>query len=133
MSMTDPIADMLTRVRNAAQAGHKDLLIPSSGLKVQLARVLKEEGYIIDFSTIKDTKQGLLKVVLKYADDDEKSVITKISRISKPGLRRYVGKDDIPKVLNGLGISILSTSSGIMTDKSARKLGVGGELLCLVY
>jgi small subunit ribosomal protein S8 len=93
---------------------------------------LKEEGYITDFSMIKDTKQGLLKVVLKYAED-EKSVITKISRISKPGLRRYVGKDDIPKTLNGLGISILSTSSGIMTDKSARRLGVGGELLCLVY
>ncbi len=132
MSMTDPIADMLTRIRNAAQAGHKDLTIPASGLKEQLARVLKEEGYITDFSMIKDSKQGLLKVSLKYAED-EKSVITKISRISKPGLRRYVGKDDIPKVLNGLGISILSTSSGIMTDKSARKLGVGGELLCLVY
>ena len=132
MSMTDPIADMLTRVRNAAQAGHKDLIIPASGLKEQLARVLKEEGYITDYSTAKDSKQGLLKVVLKYAPD-EKSVITKISRISKPGLRRYVGKDDIPKVLNGLGISILSTSSGIMTDKSARTLGVGGELLCLVY
>ncbi len=132
MSMTDPIADMLTRVRNAAQAGHKDLTIPASGLKEQLARVLKEEGYITDYSTAKDSKQGLLRVVLKYAPD-EKSVITKISRISKPGLRRYVGKDDIPKVLNGLGISILSTSSGIMTDKSARRLGVGGELLCLVY
>jgi len=132
MSMTDPIADMLTRIRNAAQAGHKNLIIPASGLKEQLARVLKEEGYIIDYSSTKDSKQGLLKVVLKYAED-EKSVITKISRISKPGLRRYVGKDDIPKVLNGLGISILSTSSGIMTDKSARKLGVGGELLCLVY
>lgn len=132
MSMTDPIADMLTRIRNAAQAGHKNLTIPASGLKEQLARVLKEEGYITDFSMIKDSKQGLLKVSLKYAED-EKSVITKISRISKPGLRRYVGKDDIPKVLNGLGISILSTSSGIMTDKSARKLGVGGELLCLVY
>ena len=132
MSMTDPVADMLTRIRNAAQAGHKDLIIPASGLKEQLARVLKEEGYIKDFSMTKDTKQGLLKVVLKYAED-EKSVITKISRISKPGLRRYVGKDDIPKVLNGLGVSILSTSSGIMTDKSARKLGVGGELLCLVY
>ncbi|MBE9531938.1 MAG: 30S ribosomal protein S8 [Proteobacteria bacterium] len=132
MSMTDPIADMLTRIRNAAQAGHKNLIIPASGLKEQLARVLKEEGYIIDYSSTKDSKQGLLKVILKYAED-EKSVITKISRISKPGLRRYVGKDDIPKVLNGLGISILSTSSGIMTDKSARKLGVGGELLCLVY
>ena len=132
MSMTDPIADMLTRIRNAAQAGHKNLTIPASGLKEQLARVLKEEGYITDFSMIKDSKQGLLKVILKYAED-EQSVITKISRVSKPGLRRYVGKDDIPKVLNGLGISILSTSSGIMTDKSARKLGVGGELLCLVY
>ena len=132
MSMTDPIADMLTRIRNAAQAGHKDLTIPASCLKVQLARVLKEEGYITDYSTSKDSKQGLLKVVLKYAED-ESSVIIKIARISKPGLRRYVGKDDIPKILNGLGVSILSTSSGIMTDKSARKLGVGGELLCLVY
>ncbi|MEE9543572.1 MAG: 30S ribosomal protein S8 [Thermodesulfobacteriota bacterium] len=133
MSMTDPIADMLTRIRNAAQAGHKDVDIPASKVKEQVARVLKEEGYVRDYSTKKDTKQGILKVVLKYADEDEKSVITKISRMSKPGLRRYVGKDDIPKTLNGLGISILSTSSGVMTDKKAREMGVGGELLCFVY
>jgi small subunit ribosomal protein S8 len=132
MSMTDPIADMLTRIRNAAQAGHKDVAIPASKVKEQVARVLKEEGYIRDYSTQKDTKQGILKVVLKYAED-EQSVITKISRMSKPGLRRYVGKDDIPKTLNGLGISILSTSSGVMTDKTAREKGVGGELLCFVY
>ena len=132
MSMTDPIADMLTRIRNAAQAGHKEVPIPASKVKEQVARVLKEEGYIRDYSTKKDTRQGILNVVLKYSEE-EKSVITKISRMSKPGLRRYVGKDDIPKTLNGLGISILSTSSGVMTDKKAREKGVGGELLCYVY
>jgi len=132
MSMTDPIADMLTRIRNAAQAGHKDVRIPASKVKEQVARVLKEEGYVRDYSIRKDTKQGILTVVLKYSED-EKSVITKISRMSRPGLRRYVGKDDIPKTLNGLGISILSTSSGVMTDKKAREKGVGGELLCFVF
>lgn len=132
MSMTDPIADMLTRIRNAARAGHKEVSIPASKIKGQVARVLKEEGYIRDYSVKEDTKQGILTVVLKYSED-ETSVITKISRMSKPGLRRYVGKDDIPKTLNGLGISILSTSSGVMTDKKAREKGVGGELLCFVF
>ncbi|MBI1911253.1 MAG: 30S ribosomal protein S8 [Deltaproteobacteria bacterium] len=132
MSMTDPIADMLTRVRNAIQARQNEFTIPSSGIKLEIAKILKEEGYIKDFGTSKDGNVSFLKIVLKYTSA-KKSSITNIKRISKPGLRKYVGKDEIPKVLNGLGIAIVSTSKGIMTDRKARELGVGGELLCTVF
>ncbi len=132
MTMTDPLADMLTRIRNALRAGHKDVTVPSSKLKLEVVRILKEEGYIKDFAFIKDNKQGLIKIQLKYTDS-KKGAITKIERISKPGLRRYVGKDEIPRVLNGLGVAILTTSRGVLTDKKARELGVGGEVICTVY
>ena len=132
MSMTDPVADMLTRIRNAAQAGHDTVLIPTSGVKKELARVLKEEGYITDCSLIEEKGQGRIKIKLKYSGDRD-PVIVKIKRESRPGLRIYVGKDDVPRVLNGLGIAILSTSKGVLTDRKARELGVGGEILCSVY
>ncbi len=132
MTMTDPVADMLTRIRNGLQASHKEVTMPASKLKVELAKILKEEGYITDYSHSTDGPQGTVKVTLKYAPN-KKGVITKIKRVSKPGLRQYVGKDEVPTVLNGLGIAILSTSQGLLTDKKARELGVGGELLCSVY
>jgi small subunit ribosomal protein S8 len=132
MPMTDPLADMLTRIRNAQQAGHRDLTIPASRLKQEVAAVLKSEGYIQDAVKVEDKKQGLIKITIKYGPTRE-AVIREIKRVSKPGCRRYVAKDDIPRVLNGLGIAILSTSKGVMTDRKARELGVGGELLCTVY
>lgn len=132
MSMTDPVADMLTRIRNAMQAKHKDLTFPASNLKLEIARILKEEGYIKDFRTVKEGKFPQIKIVLKYTPD-KTGTITRIQRVSKPGLRKYVGKNDIPRVLNGLGIAIISTSKGLMTDKSAREQGMGGEVLCTVY
>ena len=132
MSMTDPLADMLTRIRNAQQAGIKELKLPSSKLKQEVARVLAEEGYIKDSSREDDGKQGILTINLK-ASEKARPVIVQIKRLSKPGLRRYVGKDSIPRVLNGMGVAIISTSVGVMTDKRARKLGVGGELLLSVY
>ncbi len=132
MSMTDPIADMLTRIRNAIQAHHPEVKMPASKVKVEIARILKEEGYVKDYAFLKGEKFGQLKVVLKYTSDKESSIV-KITRASKPGLRKYVGKDDIPRVLNGLGVAIVSTSQGLMTDRKARELGVGGELLCTVY
>ena len=132
MSMTDPIADMLTRIRNAATAKKRDVAIPASGIKMEIAKILKEEGYIKDFSTVKDDKKNVIKVQLKYTAS-KKNAITGIARGSKPGLRKYVGMDSIPKVLNGLGIAIVSTSKGVMTDKKAREIGVGGELICTVY
>lgn len=132
MSMTDPIADMLTRVRNAIQARQNDFTFRSSGIKVEIAKILKEEGYIKDYSVSKEDHKTSLKILLKYAPS-KKSAITSIKRVSKPGLRKYVGTGEIPKVLNGLGIAIISTSKGLMTDRKARELGVGGELLCTVY
>lgn len=132
MSMTDTIADMLTRIRNANRARYLDVEVPSSRLKVEIAKILKEEGYIKGYEVIKDNKQGLLKIHLRY-DPSKKGVISTIKRVSKPGLRVYVKRDRIPKVLNGLGTVILSTSKGILTDKEARDAGVGGELLCIVY
>ncbi|MEE8574007.1 MAG: 30S ribosomal protein S8 [Thermodesulfobacteriota bacterium] len=132
MSMTDPLADMLTRIRNAQQAGHKETLIPSSRLKLEVAGVLKDEGYISGVESIADDKQGLIKVTIKYTEDRE-AVIKKIKRLSRPGLRKYVGKDNIPKILNGLGVAVLSTSKGVMSDRKARELGVGGELLLAIY
>lgn len=132
MGMTDPLADMFTRIRNANKARFEKVDIPSANLKVKVAEILKREGYIKDFKVIKDKKQGILRVYLKY-DSSKQGVIKSIKRASKPSLRIYVQGDRIPHVLNGLGISILSTSKGIMTDKEARKLKVGGELLCSVW
>lgn len=132
MSMTDPIADMLTKVRNAIQARHKDVSVTLSNVKKDIARILKEEGYIKDFSVVKDGNKGYIKIQLKYSPS-KKNAISNLKRVSKPGLRVYVGKDEIPKVLNGLGVSIVSTSKGLMTDKSAKEQGVGGELICRVY
>ncbi|HHV93932.1 MAG TPA: 30S ribosomal protein S8 [Firmicutes bacterium] len=132
MVMTDPIADMLTRIRNAHSAKHDSVDIPVSKLKVEVARILKEEGYVRDYKVIDDGKQGVLRIYLKYGPN-KKLVISGIKRISKPGLRVYAKKDEIPRVLGGLGIAILSTSKGVMTDRAARQLGVGGEVLCYVW
>ena len=131
MQITDAIADMLTRIRNAGTAGHTTVLIPASNLKKAIAQILLDEGYISRFECIEDDKQGMIKVTLKYAA--RKSVITGIRRISKPGLRVYADLDNLPKVLGGLGIAIISTSKGIMTDKKARANGVGGEVLAYVW
>jgi small subunit ribosomal protein S8 len=130
--MTDPIADLLTRIRNGAMAKLQKIDIPSSNLKVSIATVLKNEGYIKNYKLISDQKQGILRIYLKYIDDKE-SVITEIKRISKPGGRRYVKSDEIPKIKQGLGVAILSTSKGLLTDKVAREAGVGGELICTVW
>ena len=132
MVMTDPIADMLTRIRNANHAKHEFVDIPASKIKKEIANILLEEGYIKGFDIIDDGKQGLIRVDLKYGAHNEK-VISGIKRISKPGLRVYVKADEVPRVLGGLGIAILSTSSGILTDKVARKEGVGGEVICYVW
>jgi len=132
MVMTDPIADMLTRIRNANSAKHATVTIPSSNIKKAIAEILLEEGYIKDFKCIDDDKQGMIEVTLKYGEDDSR-VIAGIKRISKPGLRIYASKEEVPKVLNGLGIAILSTSKGIMTDKKARQNNVGGEVICYVW
>ncbi len=131
MQITDAIADMLTRIRNAGTAGHATVLVPASNLKKAIAQILYEEGYIGRFEVIEDDKQGVIKISLKYAA--RKSVITGIKRISKPGLRVYADLENLPKVLGGLGIAIISTSKGIMTDKKARALGVGGEVLAYVW
>lgn len=132
MSMTDPIADMLTRIRNASMAKLQKVDIPSSNLKVSLANVLKAEGFIKNFKVIADNKQGVLRVYLRFIDEKE-PVIREIKRISKPGSRVYVGCDEIPSVKSGMGIAILSTSKGILTDKVARETGVGGEVICTVW
>ncbi len=132
MVMTDPIADMLTRVRNASSVYHQSVDIPASNLKREIARILKEEGYISDYEYTEDSKQGVLRIYLKYGENKEK-VISGIKRISKPGLRVYATKDEIPKVLGGLGIAVMSTSKGIMTDKQARAEGIGGEVLAYVW
>ncbi len=132
MSMTDPIADLLTRIRNGAMAKLQKVDIPSSNMKVGIVNVLKNEGYIKNYKLISDQKQGVLRIYLKYINDSE-SVISEIKRISKPGGRRYVKNDKIPSVKQGLGIAILSTSKGLLTDKVARETGVGGELICTVW
>ncbi len=132
MTMTDPIADMLTRIRNANTVGHETVEIPASKMKKAIAEILKEEGYITDFDVIDDGKQGIIKVTMKYGAKKEK-VITGIKKISKPGLKVYAKANDVPRVLGGLGIAIISTSKGIISDKEARKLGVGGEVICYVW
>jgi small subunit ribosomal protein S8 len=132
MVMTDPIADMLTRIRNALVVKHEQIQVPASNMKKAIADILAEEGYIKGYTVIDDGHQGILKITLKYAPNNER-IITGLKRISKPGLRVYARKDEIPKVLGGLGIAIISTSKGVMTDKQARTLGVGGEVLCYVW
>jgi small subunit ribosomal protein S8 len=132
MVMTDPIADMLTRIRNANSVYHDKVEIPASKIKQAIAGLLKAEGFIKDFEIIKDDKQGVLRASLKYGPNREK-VITGIKRISKPGLRVYARKDQMPRVLGGLGVAIISTSKGIMTDKQARREGLGGEVLAFVW
>jgi small subunit ribosomal protein S8 len=131
--MTDPIADLLTRIRNAIMAGHKVVEAPASNLKKEMARILFEKGYILSYKVIDDGLQGTLKIALKYNPKSKKPAIKAIQRISRPGLRKYIGVEDMPKVLNGLGIAILSTSKGLMTDKEAKKENIGGEVLCYVY
>ena len=130
--MTDPISDYLARVRNALTAGHRSVDIPASRLKCAITKILVDKGYVRSYIDISDGKQGLLRVYLKY-DHYGQPAIKELKRISKPGLRKYAGVDDIPRVRNGLGIAIVTTSRGVMTDKEARKLGVGGELLCQVF
>ena len=130
MSMCDPVADMLTRIRNAQQSEKQSVAMPSSKLKVAIARVLKDEGYIDDFALRGDPGRALLEIGLKYYAG--KPVIEKIERVSRPGLRIYRPSDDLPRVMNGLGVAIVSTSKGVMTDRKARGLGVGGEVLCIV-
>ncbi len=132
MQITDPIADMLTRIRNANSSKHESVNVPASKLKVEIARILNEEGYINGYEVIDDGLQGVIKITLKYAANKQK-VITGLKRVSKPGLRVYAGKDELPRVLRGLGIAIISTSKGIMTDKEARKLNIGGEVLAFVW
>lgn len=131
--MTDPIADFITRIRNAVRANHRVVEIPASNLKKEMTKILKEKGYILDYKFEEDTKQGLIKIALKYHPVTKAPAIRNLSRISKPGLRKYAGLERMPRVLNGLGIAILSTSKGVMTDKEARTAGVGGEVLCYVY
>ena len=131
MQITDAIADMLTRIRNAGTAGHPTVMVPASNLKKAIAQILLDEGYITRFECFEDNKQGMIKITLKYAG--KKSVISGIKRISKPGLRMYADKENLPYVLGGLGIAIISTSKGVMTDKKARELGVGGEVLAYVW
>ena len=132
MTMTDPVADMLTRIRNANTAGHATVDIPASKIKKNIAEILLKEGYIKGFEVIEGDVQDTIKVTMKYGADKAK-VISGIKRISKPGLKVYAKKDEMPKVLGGLGIAIISTSNGLITDKEARKLGVGGEVICYVW
>jgi len=132
MSVTDPIADMLTRMRNASLIKRKDVSMPSSRLKVEIAKILKDEGYIKNFKVIDDDKQGILNITLKYTEANQ-SVITGTRRVSKPGCRIYCTKDSLPKVLDGLGIAVISTSKGMATGRTCEERGVGGEVLCYVW
>lgn len=129
--MTDPIADMLTRIRNAGRAGHRWADVPLSKLKVEVARLLKENAFVHDFKVLNDGRHGLVRVYLKYYEGEP--VIRRIARVSRPGRRRYVGVNDIPRVRNGLGMAMLSTSRGLLSDRAAREAGVGGELLAVVW
>ncbi|RCW53952.1 MULTISPECIES: 30S ribosomal protein S8 [Halanaerobium] len=132
MNLTDPIADMLTRIRNANSVGKDRVDIPASKVKTSIGELLKDEGFINDVKLVERKPQNMIRVYLKYGDNDEK-VISGIKRISKPGLRVYVGKDEVPQVLGGLGIAVISTSQGVMSDKAAREKGIGGEVLCYVW
>ncbi|HPD89758.1 MAG: 30S ribosomal protein S8 [Anaerovoracaceae bacterium] len=132
MTMTDPIADMLTRIRNANTVGHETVDIPASKIKKSIAAILTDEGYIKGYDVIEDDKQGVIRITMKYGQDKER-VISGIKKISKPGLKVYAKANEVPKVLGGLGIAIISTSNGVISDKEARKLGVGGEVICYVW
>ncbi len=129
---TDPIADYLTRIRNAVMANHRVVEIPASNLKKEITKILFDQGFILNYKFEDETKPGNIKIALKYHPVTKQPAITNIERISKPGLRRYVGADELPRVLNGLGIAIVSTSKGLMTEKEARRQGVGGEVICYV-
>ena len=131
--MTDPIADYLTRIRNAVMASHKVVEIPASNIKKDMTRILFEKGYILNYKFEEDGPQGNIKIALKYNPETKLSAIKSLQRISKPGLRKYVDKDHLPRVLNGLGVALISTSQGVITDKEARSLNIGGEVLCYVY
>ena len=132
--MTDPIADLLTRIRNAILAGHKVVEAPASNLKKEIARILFEKGYILSYKVVEgENVQGVLKFALKYNSKSKLPAIKEIQRVSRPGLRQYTGFDEMPRVLNGLGIAIISTSKGVITDKEAKELNVGGEIICYVY
>ena len=131
--MTDPIADYLTRVRNAYLAGHKIVESTASKMKVEITRILHEKGYLLSYKVVEGAPYNTIKIALKYHPETKKAAIKKIQRISTPGLRKYVGVDTLPRVLNGLGIAILSTSKGVMSDKEARDLNIGGEVICYVY
>lgn len=130
---TDPIADYLTRIRNAQMAGHRTVEIPGSNTKKAMTAILFDKGYILNYKFEEDNKQGVIKIALKYDARSKRPAITKLERASKPGLRKYTGVDNLPRVLNGLGIAILSTSRGVITDKEAKKANIGGEVLCYVY
>ena len=132
MQITDPIADMLTRIRNANTQKHETVDVPASNMKKAIAEILNEEGYIKSYQVIEDGKQGVIRITLKYGPNKEK-VISGLKRVSKPGLRIYAGAEELPRVLKGLGIAIISTSKGVMTDKSARKQNIGGEVLAFVW
>ena len=132
MTMTDPIADMLTRIRNANVVKHETVDVPASNIKKELARILLEEGFVRGYDVIEDGKQGIIRIQLKYGQTGER-VISGLKRISKPGMRVYAASHEVPRVLNGLGISVISTSKGILTDKQARKENVGGEVICYVW
>ncbi len=135
MTMTDPIADMLTRIRNAVMAGHSYVVVPGSKIKLAIVKILKEEGFIENYDLTRDRPQPMIRIWLKYTGDrkNRRCAIMGLKRVSKPGRRVYTGKKEIPWVLSGMGIAILSTSRGIMTDKQARRLGVGGEVLCYIW
>ena len=132
MTMTDPIADMLTRIRNANVVKHETVDVPASNIKKEIVRILLEEGFVRGYDVIEDEKQGIIRIQLKYGQEGER-VITGLKKISKPGMRVYADKHEVPRVLNGLGISIISTSKGILTDRQARKENVGGEVICYVW
>jgi len=131
--VTDPIADFLTRIRNASSAGHRVVEIPASNVKKEITKILFDQGYILSYKFEDTSAQGSIKIALKYDAVTKEPIIRKIERVSKPGLRKYAGADSLPRVLNGLGIAILSTSKGVISDKEARKENVGGEVLCYVY
>jgi small subunit ribosomal protein S8 len=130
--MTDPIADYLTRIRNAVMANHRIVEIPSSSIKKDITKILFDQGFILNYKFEEETKPGLIKIALKYHPVTKQPAISSMTRISKPGLRKYAGSEKLPRVLNGLGIAIISTSNGVMTDKEARKLNIGGEVICYV-
>lgn len=131
--ITDPISDYLTRIRNAAMANHRVVEIPASKMKMDITRILFEKGYILNFKLEEDNKQGMIKIALKYHPETKKNAIKHLERVSRPGLRRYCAADELPRVLNGLGIAVISTSQGVITDKEARAKNIGGEVLCYIY